>query len=143
MTSPAICGTIIVVSKVIGVYGSLREGGSNHPLLRTDGVAGPQTVLRIPGRLYSLGEYSCAVPLNDGEDGDIVVEIYEVQDRIFDSLDEMEREAGYVPLDTTATDDRGVARTFLVWYLPEAPAGAQRVESGDWVAACRSRNQLY
>lgn len=125
------------------MYGSLREGGSNHPLLRTDGVAVPLAVLRIPGRLYSLGEYSCAVPLAGGEDGEIVAEVYEVDDRIFHSLDDMEREAGYVALETTAVDDRGVERTFLVWYLPEAPAGAQRVESGDWVATCRSRNQLY
>jgi gamma-glutamylcyclotransferase (GGCT)/AIG2-like uncharacterized protein YtfP len=132
------------VSGLIGVYGSLRAGGSNHRRLRPPGpTAVPCAVLRIPGRLYSLGRYCCAVPLADGEDGEVLVEIYEVDEDVFAALDTMERDAGYVGIDTTAIDAAGVERTFVVWGQREAPAGAVRVDGGDWVAFCRSRNQRH
>jgi len=132
------------VSRVIGVYGSLRKGGSNHPRLRSRGApAVQQAVLKIPGRLYSLGDYCCAVPLGAGEDGEIVTEIYEVDERTFRSLDAMEREVDYVGLDTTAVGPDGIERTFIVWYRHTVPRGAARVDGGDWVAYCRSRNQRY
>jgi gamma-glutamylcyclotransferase (GGCT)/AIG2-like uncharacterized protein YtfP len=132
------------MSRLIGVYGSLRKGGQNYPLLSASGApAVPRAVVRIPGRLYSLGEFCCAVPLADGEDGEIVAEIYEVDDEIFRSLDAMEREVGYVGMETTAADAEGVERTFIVWYHPEAPANAVRVEDGDWVVFCGDRNHAY
>jgi gamma-glutamylcyclotransferase (GGCT)/AIG2-like uncharacterized protein YtfP len=83
--------------------------------------------------------YCCAVPLADGEDGEILTEIYEGDDRIFRSLDAMEREAGYVGIETTVADGDGVTRTFVVWYQRLAPSGAIRVEGGDWVAFCQMR----
>lgn len=130
--------------QLIGVYGSLRKGGRNHPRLRSSGASAvEEAVVRIPGRLYSLGKYCCAVPLADGEHGEIVTEIYEVDDGTFRSLDAFEREAGYVGIETTAADSEGVERTFIVWYLPNAPSGATRVEGGDWVAFCRNRNQRH
>jgi gamma-glutamylcyclotransferase (GGCT)/AIG2-like uncharacterized protein YtfP len=132
------------VSQLIGVYDSLRKGGCNHPRLNSSGApAVQQAVMKIPGRLYSLGAYCCAVQLADGEDGEILTEIYEVDEQIFRSLDAMEQEVGYVGVKTTAADVDGVERTFIVWYRRAAPAGATRVESGDWVAFCQNNNQPY
>ena len=132
------------MSRLIGVYGSLRKGGYNHHRLRSNGAASiRQAIVKIPGRLYSLGTYSCAVPLSEGEDGEIVAEVYEVDDGVFQSLDAMERRVGYVARETTVTGADGVERTFIVWYHAQAPAGAVHVEEGDWVAYCRSRNQRY
>jgi gamma-glutamylcyclotransferase (GGCT)/AIG2-like uncharacterized protein YtfP len=132
------------MSRLIGVYGSLREGGSNHHLLRLDSApAVRHAMMKIPGRLYSLGDYCCAVPLAQGQNGEIVTEIYEIDDDIFESLEAMEREFGYVGIDTTAVDSSGVERTFVVWYHLAAPIGGRRIKSGDWVAFCRSRNQRH
>jgi len=133
------------VSRLIGVYGSLRTGGSNYPQLRSAGAprAVPEAVISIPGRLYSLGAYCCAVPLAEGEDGEILTEIYEVDDHVFLALDAMEREAGYVGIETNAVGADGVKRTFIVWYHLTVPTGATRAEGGDWVAYCRSRNQRH
>lgn len=132
------------VSELIGVYGSLRQGGLNYSRLSSSGVpAVPQAVVKIPGRLYSLGAYCCAVPLAEGETGEIVTEIYEVDDRIFRSLDAMEREVGYIGIETTAADSDGIERTFIVWYQRAAPSGATRVEGGDWVAFCQTTNQPH
>ena len=52
----------------------------------------------------------------------------------------MERDAGYIGIETTAADSDGVQRTFVVWYQRAAPSGAIRVEDGDWVAFCQMRN---
>ena len=132
------------MSRLIGVYGSLREGGCNHHRLSASGASAiPQAVLKIRGRLYSLGAYCCAVPLADGEEGEIVTEIYQVDDSVFHSLDAMEREAGYIGIETTAVDSAGEERTFIVWYHSEVPSGATRVEGGDWVTFCRSTNQPH
>jgi gamma-glutamylcyclotransferase (GGCT)/AIG2-like uncharacterized protein YtfP len=132
------------VSRLIGVYGSLREGGSNHHRLHSNAApAVPYGVVRIPGRLYSLGSYSCAVQLANGEDGAITTEIYEVDDATFQALDAMEHEYGYVGIDTAVADSEGTRRAVIVWYLENVPSGATRVESGDWVAFCRSRQQPY
>jgi gamma-glutamylcyclotransferase (GGCT)/AIG2-like uncharacterized protein YtfP len=139
-----ISGTGPDVSRLIGVYGSLRKGGRNYPRLHSSGVpAVPQAVVKIPGRLYSLGAYCCAVPLAEGEHGEILTEIYEVDDGIFRSLDAMEREAGYVGIETTAADADGIDRTFIVWYRRSAPSEATRVEHGDWVAFCESKNRRH
>jgi gamma-glutamylcyclotransferase (GGCT)/AIG2-like uncharacterized protein YtfP len=132
------------VSRLIGVYGSLRQGGSNYPRLHPGGAAlVPQALVRIPGCLYSLGTYCCAVPLAEGEKGEILTEIYEVDDEVFRSLDVMEREFGYVGVDTAARDADGVERTFIVWYHLTPPSEATRVEGGDWVAYCRATNQAH
>jgi gamma-glutamylcyclotransferase (GGCT)/AIG2-like uncharacterized protein YtfP len=131
------------VSQLIGVYGSLRTGGSNHPRLRPGAPAVPHAILKIPGRLYSLGDYCCAVPLADSADGEILAEIYEVDDHVFGSLDAMEREFGYVAIETTAAGADGVSRTFIVWYHLAVPDGATRVDGGDWVAYCQKRKQRY
>jgi hypothetical protein len=64
------------------------------------------------------------VPLAGGEDGNILAEIYEVDEDTFLSLDAMEPEFGYVGIETTAVDGDGVRRTFIVWYHRSPPRGA-------------------
>jgi gamma-glutamylcyclotransferase (GGCT)/AIG2-like uncharacterized protein YtfP len=79
----------------------------------------------LPGQLYSLGAYPCLI----GHPTDHVVgELYEVDDKLFESLDYMESMAGYEAVELTDGDD-----TFTVWYYARRPpAWAEMIEDGDW-----------
>ena len=113
----------------IGVYGSLRRGMSNHPMLGAT-VRELLRSVEVPGRLFSLGEYCCIV----GHPTERVVgEVYQVSDGAFAIIDAMEREAGYEAREVTAG-----GHTFLVWYYCGQPGSeAVHVEGGDWVKFTR------
>jgi len=77
----------------IFVYGSLKKGFYNHPLLDVEGVEFLDTV-EIPGVvLYDLGYYP-AVVLTHGPTL-VEAEAYRVPQRVFDFLNRMETGAGY------------------------------------------------
>lgn len=74
----------------IAVYGSLKRGKYNHPIIQ-DGVYCGET--RLPGTLYSVSSYPAL--LDEGE-GDCVAEIYEVSEVAHLRVRDMELGAGYV-----------------------------------------------
>lgn len=85
---------------LIGVYGSLKKGKHNHPML---GVATFKGGGKVKGRMFSLGSYPMLVePAEGDESKEYQLEVYDVPTDVFDAVDNMELGAGYkrVQVDT-------------------------------------------
>lgn len=97
------------MSKVIAVYGSLKEGKYNHEHYLHgvdklgDGI--------IHGTMYSLGSYPALVKGgNDPHD----VEFYEVDDSLYSRIERMEIGAGYDAIEVDFNET-----TAIVFYSSE------------------------
>lgn len=82
--------TTTSMSKVIAVYGSLKMGRYNHPLIQGSEFLGES---KIKGSMYSLGSYPALLPDGDLEYG---VELYKVSDPQYLRVRNMELGAGYI-----------------------------------------------
>lgn len=113
--------------KIIGVYGSLKRGCYNHrrygmeqyPVLATSTIKGAMDlVANSYPRLYPQGTY--------GEDleREHVLELYEVPDTLYSSLDMMETSAGYEQhtLEVLAKNEAGdtIPLEVSVWLMNPA-----------------------
>ncbi|WP_081841597.1 gamma-glutamylcyclotransferase family protein [Alicyclobacillus macrosporangiidus] len=122
---------------VVFVYGTLRKGQGNRRVME------PHLVRElgagcIPGEMYDLGAYP-AVSLNG--DGVVVGEWVEVTD---DGLAALDRLEGYPRFydGTMVRDLNGAVEGWFYHMTGRIPAGAPRVDSGDWVAWLRSRKEV-
>lgn len=123
------------MSKLVAVYGSLREGLSNHRLLVHskkvyDGV--------VEGfAMYSLGGFPCIVP-TDSASKPVVVEVYEVDEVTLRNLDRLEGyRAGsdnnfYERMSVEVHTGSGLVSA-LIYYMPTPYSARDRVSCGDWV----------
>ncbi|WP_029422025.1 gamma-glutamylcyclotransferase family protein [Alicyclobacillus macrosporangiidus] len=122
---------------VVFVYGTLRKGQYNR------GVMEPHLVCElgegsIHGEMYDLGAFP-TIAL-DG-DGVVVGEWVEVTDDGLAALDALE---DYPQMyDRTVVRDLNRAAEGWVYHMTgRIPAGARRVESGDWVTWVESRRDV-
>lgn len=85
----------------IVVYGSLKRGKYNHPLLDGSKYLGETTVT---GTMYLISSYPALV-----DEGDTVypAEIYQVSDSIYEAIDGMEIGAGYKRMTATIKGEDG------------------------------------
>jgi GntR family transcriptional regulator/MocR family aminotransferase len=126
---------------VVAVYGTLRRGERNHPLLGSSELLGSGS---IGGRLFGLpgnGErpygYPAFVP---GSDGRVVVEVYRLPNAaLLGRLDELE---AYDPRDEAGSEYLRRRVPVLegpvhdAWVYPFAgtlPLTAEPIPSGDWL----------
>lgn len=108
----------------VAVYGSLRKNMGNHGFLVNGELLSVEEVKGF--RMYSLGAFP-AIVYNGGQNL-VTVEVYEVDDDTFRSLDMLE---GYPSL-----YDRAEVETSqgMVWvYYQHEPPSTTIVASGDWV----------
>lgn len=77
------------MSKVIAVYGSLKMGRYNHPLIQGSQFLGES---KIKGTMYSLGSYPALVEEGNKE---YTVELYQVPTMTHERVRNMELGAGY------------------------------------------------
>jgi gamma-L-glutamyl-butirosin B gamma-L-glutamyl cyclotransferase len=115
------------------VYGTLRKGEPNHGLLGTSRCLFPQA--RVKGVLVDTG---CGFPAMREGDGDVLGEIYEVDDETLARTDDLEDYFG--PGDPRNLYERVLraARTATgeldVWvYVSERFGSSPVIPSGDWV----------
>lgn len=89
------------MSKTIVVYGSLKRGKYNHPLLDGSEYLGETTVT---GTMYLVSSYPALV-----DEGDNVypAEVYSVSDNVYDSIEGMELGAGYKKMTATIKGEDG------------------------------------
>lgn len=108
----------------VAVYGSLRKNMGNHGFLVN---AKHLSTEEIKGfRMYSLGGFP-AVLYNGGQNT-VTVEVYEVDDDTFESLDMLEGYPRFYDRDEVDTS-QGSA-----WiYYHHTPPSDVIVDSGDWV----------
>lgn len=111
------------MSKLITVYGSLKKDRYNHSILSSSKFIGNASVI---GTLYSLGSYPALI-----EEGynQYEAETYEVDDKTYQSISNMERGAGYkevaVSFPYEIDDGVGVSevkKTSIVFYATDTLA---------------------
>lgn len=74
------------MSKLVAVYGSLKQGFGNHRLLEGSKLLG-HTETRPEWTMYNLGAFPA---LMKGGNTQIFIEVYEVSDETFEDLDCLE-----------------------------------------------------
>ena len=119
------------MSTLVAVYGTLKRGCSNHGLLQHSNFVGEDCLTCIT--LYDLGPYPGAkLQASQG----IVVEVFDVDDRRMQLLDELEEYVADAPDQGMYDRQQVMTRFGLAWiYLYNGPvdeASAQR--SGSWQA---------
>lgn len=108
---------------LIAVYGSLRPGQYNFSRIKHFGNVEHVRTTSISGYdMFSLGPFPGIKP---GE-GTIVVDILNVDERVFEAIESMETGAGYKKQIVDIDGDQAAI------YVYQYPAG-RKVESGDWV----------
>lgn len=75
--------------KRIAVYGSLKAGKYNHPIIGDSTYLG---TVKLKGTLYRVSSYPALV---EGGDKEHVAEVYEVSDDVYQAVRNMELGAGY------------------------------------------------
>ena len=110
------------------VYGTLRKGHSNHRLLHDAGYIDTRN-LSLPFVMKHLGGFPGLLP--DGQDHDIMCELYEVDDLTFERLDYLE---GYPSFYNRQLINAGTAAPAWIYYLTDEEYYQHypEIESGDW-----------
>lgn len=113
--------------KRIAVYGSLRKGQYNWKSWGGEELFKYIKTTKIKGfDLFPIGRghYPGIKP---GE-GSVVIDIYDVADKLYEGLNRMERGANYEPISIKVED-----MDVIVWEYKGKMAGYTRVEDGDWI----------
>ena len=112
------------MKSLVAVYGSLRKGLGNHRFLTSSKFLGKDVITGF--NMYSLGAFPYVTPTK--ESNTIVVEVYEVNDNVFLSLDALE---GYPTFydRMKITTKYGYAWIYFIKDYGKHP----KVVSGDWI----------
>lgn len=119
----------------LAVYGTLRRGGPANGLLRGGKWLGLD---RVPGVLYDVGPFPALRPLKEGEEGTVLVDVYEVDEKVLPAIDKYEGHYPEAP-DQSLFTRREVLTTegtlpvtvYEYKFTPISPV----VPSGDWFDA--------
>lgn len=112
---------------LMAVYGSLRKGLHNHQCLYGAEYLGEGVVKGFG--MYSLGQYPALS--REGKHTPVVVELYEVTDKIFSRVDNLEGYPHYYTRKLCPINIMGETVPAWVYYINE-PLTDDFVESGDW-----------
>ena len=111
------------------VYGTLREGAYNN--LRV-GRSNEFRAATTTGRIYHVDPHGYAYPVAKfDEEGTIVGEVHEFDERRWNYIVVMEEGAGYRAVPVIVTYDDGETEEVLGWQYIHSPRGPL-IESGDW-----------
>lgn len=114
---------------IIFVYGSLRQGLYNFPIIEQSTASKFIAYGILEGyRMYSLGSYPA---IHEHEGMRIYGEIWKVNDRVFNYIDRMEHSAGYGSLVREIQTSRG--KINALFYFKEKSQNHIYINGGDWV----------
>lgn len=110
----------------VAVYGSLRKGLHNHRLLTTSEMIGTDELENFS--MFSLGPFPFITP--EEAENKIAVEVYEVNEEVFASLDRLE---GYPSFYNRQEVDTKHGKCWIYFMEKDTSYGKHiPVESGDW-----------
>jgi len=113
--------------RLIAAYGSLRKTHGNNRLLRDSELKSTE-VINIPYRMISLGGFPGLIPSQ--ENHDITVEIWEVNDYTYRSVECLESWPSFYQK-ALVTTSLGEVEVYVL-ESPRYQSGYDAVESGDW-----------
>lgn len=99
--------------KTLVVYGSLKSGKYNHPLLADSEYLGPTTLV---GSMYRVSSYPA---LLDKGDTEYPAEVYSVSERVYEAIRGMELGAGYKEMLANIKGEDGQEIEAAVYYADE------------------------
>ncbi len=118
------------IKKVIITYGSLRKGGSNYEYCLKEKSFKCLWEGKIKGfDLYDLGSYPVVIKGN----GEVVVEVFEVSEDLFNRIERMEKSAGYKQKEIVANKIKGTIWFFDDERLKRYHTNAKKIEHGDYI----------
>lgn len=120
--------------KLIVTYGSLRKGHGNNRLLRDSELKSTE-VISIPYRMISLGAFPGLIPSE--ENHDITVEIWEVNDYTYRSVEALEGWPSFYQKALVPTS-LGEVEVYVL-ESQRYQSGYDSVESGDWNESYKRR----
>lgn len=118
---------------LVAVYGTLRQGNSNHRLLAKARFC-DKHVLSLPATMYTLGAFP-GIVFNKEENGPIVVEVYEVTKPEFRKLDSLEGFPNFYNRKRVSTP----VGDAWIYYLDDIYSNNQEISTGDWMDYLASR----
>lgn len=129
---------------VVAVYGTLRRGGRNEPLLAGSTFLGTGTVTGRIHEMVGAGVRSYPYPGLIRGGGRVMVEIVRLIDE--DQLARLDTLEGYDPVDEAASEylrrrvavaGAPVAEAWAYLYAGPRKAIGPQIDSGDWIAHSR------
>lgn len=103
--------------KTVVVYGSLKKGKYNNPIMGDSEYLGET---KIKGQLYMISSYPAITEEGDNE---YTAEVYKVSDDVYRSIYGMEIGAGYKEMTATIKGEDGtVIDDAVVYYADESLA---------------------
>jgi gamma-glutamylcyclotransferase (GGCT)/AIG2-like uncharacterized protein YtfP len=115
----------------VAVYGSLRKGCHNHPLLKNSKLVKTTKIAGL--EMFDLGAFPAACI----GDGTIVVEVYEVDSKTLDALDALEGHPYFYRRAETITSE---GTKVSVYVMRRKDGWRRKVECGDWSVYISNRS---
>ena len=119
------------MSTLVFVYGTLKQGHSNHRIMHMDDESESALVMRdatIKGDLYDLGPFPGAVESKNG--GKIVGEVWDVSNQTVRHLDRLEGHPDFYKRKKVPV--LGTNWQAWAYFLPEVPENAVPMPAGSW-----------
>lgn len=124
---------------LVFVYGTLRECGTRAMSRRFPKARYICTTM-VKGNLYDLGAYP-GLLLDSGK-SKVVGEVYEVNDKMVDELDELEKSSFYIRKRVRITLNDGRNETCWLYVCdPEVYKCDKLIPSGDWIVYSKRRRK--
>lgn len=105
--------------KIIATYGSLKKGFWNHERFNLEEPIATST---IQGQMFvnpALGYphlYENEVDTGHENKREYEVELYEIEDKVFETIDAMEQASGYLPKECAFKRDDGLITQATLWF---------------------------
>lgn len=115
------------MSQLVAVYGSLKRGYGNHGFLDTAELLNVTRTAESDYKMFALGGYPGVVKSDEGYK--IHVEVYEVDDETFKSLDGLEGHPSFYCRELTDLEDGQQAWMYI--YQGNCTE-RQEVVDGNW-----------
>lgn len=110
--------------ELVAVYGTLKQGQYNHPVLSRQGAEYLGTDTLTGWAMYDLGSFPCVVPMKLS--GSIVVEVYKVAD--LKATDRLEGYPGFYDRVQVVTQYGNA----WIYFMRETPCVVKLINSGVW-----------
>lgn len=118
--------------KIIGTYGTLKRGEYNHERYGKNTLKFINTGTILAGTLYTNSKYPALTTGFHRQMNDHIIELFEVENDIFEMIRRMEEGAGYITVLKKVYFKEPPSITAYVWLLTDKDIESQNKEQQKW-----------